>query len=84
MHHDVWHNMTLMASRIVPLQLLVQDDQNEIQHDFFSYLTLLALASEPCDANSIVRSTTVFTRSRQMKQCETKLFWSCDAGVSVT
>ena len=46
--------MTLMASLIFPLHLLVQDDQNEMQHDFFSHLILLSLVSASCDANDIV------------------------------
>ena len=50
----------------------------------FSHLTL---ASVLCNANGIVNSTTTFIKSRQLKQCATELFWSCDAndaGVSVT
>ena len=46
-----WHQRTLMVSWIPPLYLFTQDDQNEMQHDFFSNWTLLALASPPCDAN---------------------------------
>ena len=47
-----------MASSIVSLHLLAQEDQNEMQHNFFfSYVTLLAL-------NGIVNSTTAFIRSR--------------------
>ena len=50
---------TQMASSMEPMHLLVHDDQNEMQHDFFSHLTLLALASASYDATGIVNSTTV-------------------------
>ena len=30
----VWNHITLMTSSIAPLHLLIQDDQNEMQHDF--------------------------------------------------
>ena len=55
--------MILVVLSIVQLYLLVQDDQNEMQLNFFSHLTLFALASESCHANDIVSSTTVFTGS---------------------
>ena len=64
-----WYHMTLMSSSISPVYLLVKYDQNEMQHDFFSHLTLLALPSGLCDANGIVNRTTVFIRSRQVKLC---------------
>ena len=73
-----------MASSIAPLHWLVQDDQNDVQLDFFSHLTLVALASESGDANGIVSGT---INSRQLKQCSYNFFWSCDTtdgGVSVT
>ena len=63
--------MTQMASSVAPLHFLVQDDQNEMQHDFFSHLTLLALASASCDATGIVNNTIVFITSTQLKQCTT-------------
>ena len=87
MWFQCWHHLTLMASSISQLYLFVQDDQNKVQHHFFSHLTLLALALASCDANGIVNSTIIFIRSRQLKQCATKHFWSCyaiDASVSVT
>ena len=37
--------MTLIASAIAQQHLLVQDDQNDMKHDFFCNLKLLALAS---------------------------------------
>ena len=49
--------------------LLVQDEQNEMQHDFFCHFTLLALASALCDANGFFNSTIVFIMWRQLKQC---------------
>ena len=52
----------MMASSIATLYLLVQNDQNELQHDLFSHLALLALASVSCDASYIVHSTTAFIR----------------------
>ena len=81
-----WHHIILMASSIAPLHLFLQYDQNKLQHDFFSHLTLLALASASFDVNSILNRTTAFIRSRWLKQCVT-IFWACDAtgaGVSVT
>ena len=48
---------------------LVQDDWNDIQHDLFSHLTLLVLASASCDAKGIVNSTIVFIKLRWLKQC---------------
>ena len=68
-----WHHMAWMASPIILLYLLVQDDWNEIQHVFFCHLTLLALASESesCDVSGIVNSTIVFIQSRQLEQCAT-------------
>ena len=50
---------------------LVQDYQNEMQHELFSYWSLLLLASAACDANVVINSNTVFIRSRQLKQCAT-------------
>ena len=46
MFFDMWYqgHMTLMVSSIAPLHLLVQDNENEMQHDFFIHFTLLALA----------------------------------------
>ena len=60
-----------MAPSVVPLHLLVQDDQNEMQYDFFSHLTLLALALVSCDANAIVNNTIVLISSIKLKQCAT-------------
>ena len=48
--------------------MLIQDDWNARQHDFFSHLTILALASESCDTNAIVNSTVVFIGSRWLKK----------------
>ena len=57
-----FYHMTLMASSIAPLHLLVQNDHNVMQHDFFSHLALLALTF-----------STLLLRSRQLKQCTIKL-----------
>ena len=57
-----------MASSIATLYLLVQNYQHELQHELFSHLTLMALASVSRDANYIVHSTIAF------KQCTTYLF----------
>ena len=54
----------------VPWHLLVQDNQNEMWHDFFSHLTLLALASASCDANG----TVVCNTSRLLKNVQHKFF----------
>ena len=62
--------MTLMASSIPPLHLVVQDYQNEMQLDFFSYL-ILALASASYDVNGIVNRTIVLIMSGQLKQHST-------------
>ena len=56
--------MTMMASSIAPLHLLVQGDQNEMQHDFLSHWTLLALTSASFDADGIGNSIIVFIKSR--------------------
>ena len=63
------------ASSTAPLHLFFQHDWNEVQHNIFSNLTLLALASASCDANSIVNSTIAFIRPTWLKQCITKHFW---------
>ena len=64
-----------MPLSIVTLWLLVQDDQNEMSHDFFSHLSL---TSASCDADDIVNNIIVLIRSRQLKQCAIECFWSCD------
>ena len=46
------------------LLFLCQDDQNEVQHDFFGHVTLLAPASASHDADGIVNSTITFVKSR--------------------
>ena len=65
-HHFVGHVMPVF------------DDQNEVQHDFFCYLTLFAPASTSCDTNGIVNNIVVFVRSRQLKQGAIYPFWSFD------
>ena len=64
------HLMTLMASSIASMHLLIWDHWNEMQYDFFSYLTLLAMETASCDVNG----NTVFIRSRKLKQCAKYLF----------
>ena len=76
MQHDIfvmwcwcWLHVTLIASSIPQVHLLVQDNQNEMQQDLFSYLTHLALVSASCYVKGIVNNTTVFIRLRQLRQC---------------
>ena len=66
--------MTMMISSTAALHFLVKDDQNEMQHDFFSHLKLLALESASCDANGIVNNTTVLIRSGQLKEFANIIF----------
>ena len=61
-----WQHMILMVLSKAPQHLLVQDYQNWVQHDFFSHLTLLELATATCAVYGIVNSTIV---SRWLKQC---------------
>ena len=35
MWYQCWHHITLMSSSVAPFYFSVQDDQSEIQHDFF-------------------------------------------------
>ena len=67
------HHVTLMLSTMAPSHFLGQDNQNEVQYDFFGYLMPLALESD--DANAIVNSTTAILRSRQSKWGATWLFF---------
>ena len=53
---------------------LVQDDQNVMQYDFFSHLTLLALASASSDANGTVSGTIVFIKSTAETKCNITFF----------
>ena len=46
---------------------LGQDDQNDLQHDFFGHVTLLTLAWALHDADSIANGTTAFLKLRQLK-----------------
>ena len=65
----------LMALSMAQLHLLCQDDQNEVQHDFFGYVILLA----PVLASHDVKGTTAFINWRWSKWGGTPMFWSCDA-----
>ena len=69
--------MTLMALSVIPLHLLFQDDQNEIQHDFLSHnkcsgalddtvgiMLTHTMSMDVCGANGIANSTIAFIRSR--------------------
>ena len=47
-----------------PFNLLGHDNENEVQHDFFHHVMLMALAFLSHDVNGIVNNTTVFLRSR--------------------
>ena len=64
------HNLFghVMLSSIATWHLLAQGDQNEMQHDYFSLLTLVGCTLALCDANG----TIVFIRLRQLIQCATK------------
>ena len=42
-----------MELSIAPLQSLGQDDSNEVQHDIFGHMMILALASASFDANGV-------------------------------
>ena len=55
--------MMLMATSIAPLHFLCQDDQTEVQHDFFSHVTM-ALAPASHDVHGIINGTTEFHRSK--------------------
>ena len=57
-------DMMLTASSMVPLHSLGQDNQNEVQHDFFDQLKPLAPASESHNAGGIVNSTITILMSR--------------------
>ena len=69
-----WHHMKWMASSMAPLYSLGEDDQNEIQHDFFGHLMPLALALTSCDADSIINGTIAFLSLRQLNLDTTWFF----------
>ena len=52
------------------LHSLGQDDQNEVQHDFFGQVTALVLVSALHDANRTVNGTTTSLRSRQLNEVQ--------------
>ena len=45
---------------MAPLHSLHQENQNEVQHDLFGYMTPLALALASHDGKSIVNDMTAF------------------------
>ena len=51
------------ALLVAPLYLLGHDDKNEVQHDFFGYVTPLAPAPALHDAEGIVISSIIFLMS---------------------
>ena len=72
--HQCWHHMTLEVSSTAPLHLLAEDDRNKMQQDLLNHLTLFTLASTSHDANAVVSSTIVYTRSRWLKEKEQDIF----------
>ena len=57
-----------------------QDDWNEVQNDFSGHVMPLAPIVASHDGLSIVKGTTTFLRSRQLKWGAIWLFWSCHNG----
>ena len=56
--------MIPMASSMVPLHSLPQDDQNEVQDDIFEHVMPLKLAFTSGDADGAIISITAFLGSR--------------------
>ena len=52
------------VSSVTPFHLLGQDDQNEIQHNFFGHVKYMVLALAACDADGIVNGTAAFVSSK--------------------
>ena len=46
-----------MVLSMVPLYSLGQNDQNEVQHDFFGHVMSLMMAFMSCDANGVINGT---------------------------
>ena len=59
--------MVLIALSLAQMDLLVQDDQNEVQHDFFGHLVPLALVLVSHNVKGIINGTIAFLRSRWSK-----------------
>ena len=49
---------------MAPLNFLGQDNQNEMQHDFFGHMMLLALALMSHGADGVINGSVAFLRSR--------------------
>ena len=58
------HHVMPMASSIVPLHFLNQENQNEVQHDFSGHVMHSVLTLASCDAVGIVNGKTAFLCSR--------------------
>ena len=52
---------------MAPLCSFDQENENEVQHDIFGYVTPLESFLASCDADSVVNGTIAFCRSRQLK-----------------
>ena len=59
-----YHHTMLMASSMKPLHFPGQDNQNEVQHDFFGHVMPLVLESAVCDADNIISHTIALLMSR--------------------
>ena len=56
-----------MLLSMAPFELIDHNDKNEGQHEFFGHVMPLALILASYDAISIVKGTTAFHNSRQLK-----------------
>ena len=59
--------MILIALSMLLFYSLGQDNQTEVQYDFYGHVTPLAPAWASRDTDSIVNDTFLFFRSRQSK-----------------
>ena len=57
--------MMSMASSVVPLHSLGQDDQNEVQHYIFGHVTAWVPALASHDISGVNNGIIAFPRSRQ-------------------
>ena len=54
-----------MVSLMAQLHSLSQDDQNELQNDFFGYVVPFVAVLASCDGDGIISGNIIFLRSRQ-------------------
>ena len=58
--------MTRPLSEMVPFNLLSQDDQKEMLHDFLGHIMPLAPASTSCDTtDTMIATTALFNQDNQ-------------------